>query len=228
MLINKSFSKYKKTLPFITSLIFATNYSHHEAIIWITGVDELVKSFFYLSSLILFAKLLNTQKIAYLFASLVCFTFSFLGKQTAISLPLIIFLTYFFIYYQNEVLILKKKQIFIYISAYFLFTFMFALLYINVFHLNINHNNYLRDLSFIKVIYYYLNDLFNSLLGLTDVMFYFTTNHLLIFEKIITWLKLARILVIVPGCLLFLQFILSYKIIKDNKETGINFLKLIL
>ncbi|MDP8298429.1 MAG: tetratricopeptide repeat protein [Candidatus Tantalella remota] len=83
-------------LAFLSAVLFASHPVHVESIAWIKNRTDLLASFFFLSSFILFASSLrkkNTIKgSGFYVGGLLCFLFSLASKETAVTLPLILLL----------------------------------------------------------------------------------------------------------------------------------------
>jgi len=77
------------------ALIFAIHPLHTEAVTWISGRGDLIFTFFYLLALLGFIKYISLErkKVIYLIVSACCFLLSLLSKESAITLPVILFIT---------------------------------------------------------------------------------------------------------------------------------------
>ncbi len=85
------------TSAFICGILFGIHPLHVESVAWITERKDVLYSFFYLISLVLYVLYLkNKQKNLYLLSSII-FIFSLLTKGLAITLPAILLLIDFFI-----------------------------------------------------------------------------------------------------------------------------------
>lgn len=78
-------------MAMVSSALFAFHPVQTEAVSWIKGRDDLLATFFYLTSLTLYIK--GRDKGGYLYwGSVVSFALALLSKETAVTLPLVIFL----------------------------------------------------------------------------------------------------------------------------------------
>lgn len=74
----------------VSSVFFAFHPVQTEAVSWIKGRDDLIATFFYLASLALYIK--GREKKSLYRGSVIFFALALLSKETALTLPLIIFL----------------------------------------------------------------------------------------------------------------------------------------
>ncbi len=86
-------------LAFLSAVLFAAHPVHVESIAWIKNRTDLLASFFFLSSLFMFASCLRGKNalvnIGFYLGALTCFALSLASKETAITLPLILLLYVF-------------------------------------------------------------------------------------------------------------------------------------
>lgn len=75
----------------LSAILFAFHPVQTEAVSWIKGRDDLIATFFYLSSLTLYIKCAGRKGYLY-WGSIISFALALLSKETAITLPLIILL----------------------------------------------------------------------------------------------------------------------------------------
>jgi tetratricopeptide (TPR) repeat protein len=81
----------------ITSLLFAIHPLNIESVAWVSERKNVLFVFFFLLSIIGYIKYITTEKLFFLFLSIILFIFSLLSKGTAASLPLcIIAIDYFY------------------------------------------------------------------------------------------------------------------------------------
>ena len=90
-------------MSFCIALIFATNFAPFEAIFWISGMTDLEVAFFYLLTIFFFLNYLNSRKKVSLIASLLSYALSLLSKESAVTLPVILFFIYFFFPDKNKI-----------------------------------------------------------------------------------------------------------------------------
>jgi tetratricopeptide (TPR) repeat protein len=92
---------------FFASLLFATHPIHTEAVAWIGGMSELSFTFFYLLSFYLYAN--SETKIGGGFIlSTISFFLAALCKETALTLPILLF-TYDYFFSKSKIVNLKSK-----------------------------------------------------------------------------------------------------------------------
>jgi protein O-mannosyl-transferase len=72
-------------------LLFLLNPSHTEAVSWISGRADLISAFFGLASLSLYLTFLSHDRTLYLLLSFTSFTPALLAKESAICVPLLVF-----------------------------------------------------------------------------------------------------------------------------------------
>lgn len=78
-------------IPVVAAALFALHPIQTEAVSWIKGRDDLLCTFFYLSSLALYLKGRDTKGYLY-WGSVISFALALFSKETALTLPLMIFL----------------------------------------------------------------------------------------------------------------------------------------
>ncbi|MFH1957033.1 MAG: tetratricopeptide repeat protein [bacterium] len=90
---NKSLNYF---IALFVSLIFASHPVHTEAVTGIVGRAEVLATFFFLLSLLLYIKNQFDRKLKYYLTSLICFGCALLSKEIAITLPAIVILYDFY------------------------------------------------------------------------------------------------------------------------------------
>jgi hypothetical protein len=88
---NKNFA-----IAALTSILFVVHPIQVESVAWIAERKNVLYSFFYLGSILLYIKYITSENKSLLALSLLLFIFSLLSKGTAVSLPLIILSIQFF------------------------------------------------------------------------------------------------------------------------------------
>ncbi|MDD3877442.1 MAG: glycosyltransferase family 39 protein [Bacteroidales bacterium] len=85
-----------RNISLITALLFAIHPLHVESVSWISERKDVLYTFFYLLSLIMFLRFSELKKIQLYLASLLFFVLSLLSKSAAVSLPLVLLICVFF------------------------------------------------------------------------------------------------------------------------------------
>lgn len=82
----------------LAALFFTTAYPHHEAVLYLSSVAEVMYTFFALLSVTCFLHSLNARKPSYYFISLIAFLLSLLSKEPAVILPFLMFFCILFLW----------------------------------------------------------------------------------------------------------------------------------
>jgi hypothetical protein len=80
------------TMAFLTAFLFAIHPLNVEAVAWLSGIKALIYAFFFLLGLIAYIYYITTYKVSYFVGAIGCFLLSFLGKEQAVTFPLVIVL----------------------------------------------------------------------------------------------------------------------------------------
>lgn len=96
-LLAYALSKKQVWVAAIAAVIFGIHPLHIESVVWISERKDLLYCFFFLLSLISYLKYTEEQKLSFLGLSFVFFIASCLSKAMAVPLPLVLFLTDYFI-----------------------------------------------------------------------------------------------------------------------------------
>ncbi len=118
-LLIKNLSPKNYIVALITAAFFAVHPMHVESVAWVSERKDVLYSFFFLISLILYTYYLKTEKLKFLLFSCILFIFSCMSKSAAVILPLVMIL---FDYYLNRKIswrILVEKIPFFIISLVF-------------------------------------------------------------------------------------------------------------
>lgn len=75
---------------FMAALLFATHPIHTEAVTWVAGLHDLLFTFFFLCSLLLYARSKEDRRGAYSL-SVLCYALAVLSKEPALTLPVFLF-----------------------------------------------------------------------------------------------------------------------------------------
>jgi len=78
------------TASTLTAVLFAVHPVHVEAVSWISGRNELISTFFYLSSFLAFGIYRSVERIRYYVFSLILFVLGLFSKEMVMSLPLML------------------------------------------------------------------------------------------------------------------------------------------
>lgn len=74
----------------ITTLLFAIHPVNVEAVAWVSAVKALIYGFFYLLGLLFYIQYIKTLKLKYYLVVIICFISSFLGKEQAVTFPILL------------------------------------------------------------------------------------------------------------------------------------------
>ena len=122
-IVSYSIKKYTLLFPFIVSIIFAIHPINTEVVTYIYNRSSSLSTLFYLLSILFFIKTFEKNRYYY-FLSLISFILSFLAKETAATLPLII-IVFDYIFLSNYSLkkVINKK--FYHIPFWIILIFLF-------------------------------------------------------------------------------------------------------
>lgn len=95
----------------ITGVLFSIHPMRVESVAWISERKDVLYSFFFLLSILMYAKYADTNKKPYYFYSLFFFTFSLLSKPMAVMLPVIVVMLDFYPYNMTEKRQFKRVMI---------------------------------------------------------------------------------------------------------------------
>jgi hypothetical protein len=84
-------AKSTQAVSIIASLLFLLHPSHTENVSWISGRADLLATVFCLAALLSFISYVETRRIFHFILSLISFALALLAKESAASLPLILF-----------------------------------------------------------------------------------------------------------------------------------------
>lgn len=103
------------------SFIFTFLFMNYETLLWISLVHDLLNTFFYLLTLILFFKFYMTQKTLYYIPSLLCYSLSLCTKEISVMAPFVLFLILVLVFHE------KKISIYAFLIPYLLIPLPFFL-----------------------------------------------------------------------------------------------------
>jgi len=98
---------YSLLIAFVSTLIFALNPIHINAIGWIAGRGDLLAGFFSLLALFFFQKFLNRKQLAFLIIVFISLLLAILSKESSLLLP---FLLLVFVFEEKRDFTLNKKN----------------------------------------------------------------------------------------------------------------------
>src|SRR5260221_10960730 len=109
----------KTGVALIVALLFGIPPMHVESVAWASELKDLLYTFFFLASYILYLKYIKSNKNKFLFYALLLFMFSLLSKAMAVSLPLLLLLTDYFKGRKINIKILLEKLPFFILAVIF-------------------------------------------------------------------------------------------------------------
>src|SRR5260221_6340426 len=109
----------KTGVALIVALLFGIHPMHVESVAWASELKDLLYTFFFLASYILYLKYIKSNKNKFLFYALLLFMFSLLSKAMAVSLPLLLLLTDYFKGRKINIKILLEKLPFFILAVIF-------------------------------------------------------------------------------------------------------------
>jgi len=115
----------KPEVALVAALLFGIHPLHVESVAWLSGLKDLLFTAFFLGSWIVYLKFLAGSKGKYYFLSLLLFLLSLLSKPMAVTLPVVLLLTDFFLERK------MSRSVWIEKVPYFLFSVVFGLLAIS-------------------------------------------------------------------------------------------------
>jgi len=110
----------------VVSLLFGIHPLHVESVAWISERKDVLYSFFFLGSLIVYLTYLKTPRMKYYFLSLSLFLFSLLSKSMAMTLPFVLFLCDYLLHRKFERKCLVEKAPFLIVAFIFGIIALFA------------------------------------------------------------------------------------------------------
>lgn len=82
------FARAHNIVALAGAILFGLHPGHAQAVAWISGRNDIVSTFFYLSTVLLFALYRSRPRRTYYIMSLVSFAFGLFSKETVVTLPL--------------------------------------------------------------------------------------------------------------------------------------------
>jgi len=113
-------------IPFFVALLFAIHPVHWITVSMITGRSSSIIGLFYVASVFFYCRFKNhNDKYLYYVVSLICFVFALLSRETALSVPVILFSYLIFVHFKNVKQLLRDAvqliPFIVFIFVYFLF-----------------------------------------------------------------------------------------------------------
>lgn len=205
ILFRKIMPKNLEFFALISSLFFAVSYSNNETVLYLNGFPTLLKVLFALSSLLwYYLYQVKDNKIFY-FLSVIFFALSVFSHPAGVVF-LIVLLIYDYLFFCKERnknyykhLFKISVPFFIVILSYFWVGFLYKTTESKSYFTNF----LIYGFHFLLTSFYYLSDLFLSLMGLTSSMIYYDPNRYIHLSDQTT-LLILRYLVIIS--FIFLAF----------------------
>jgi hypothetical protein len=119
-----------KKVGLFAAFFYATSSTHFAHLYWLSVFQELAMTLFFLLSVIFFIKFVRKGRKINFLISFFAFLLSLLSKETAIVLPLILTITYFYLCFTKNT-ILSIKKIFIFLTPFFLILSAYLYMRIN-------------------------------------------------------------------------------------------------
>lgn len=112
-------------ISFVTALIFAIHPLNVESVAWMSASKVLIYALFYLLGGISFLYYIENNKFKYYIITIICFFFSFAGKEQAVTYPLMLCLLYYFL---QKDLFCRNRIILWNLLPFFLLSVFFGLI----------------------------------------------------------------------------------------------------
>ena len=109
----------RKETALIAACLFGIHPMHVESVAWVTERKDVMYAFFYLGSLILYLRYIESRRWNFYWIALISFILSLLSKSNAITLPLILILIDFFRQRKWNKIILLEKLPFVLLALVF-------------------------------------------------------------------------------------------------------------
>lgn len=196
-LFKKYFSSFRE-IALASALIFASLYSHYQAIVWIAAIPHLVSTFGFLCSIILYIKYFREEKIIFLSFSLFFTTVAFLSRESTLTLPIVLFiLSFFIISSPSRNSFIKSIK---FTSPYFILLLIHILTYKYYLGFEFYHKKGMTILQFFEITFSCFKELILTSTGIIKIPGYtgyifklfFTLNMLILF-LLITLSKTKKI-----------------------------------
>lgn len=153
-----------EALSFLTSLFFAICPLHISAVTYISGRADLLVTFFFICSLLLFIKFIQNNGNFYYLGSIICFLLALFSKESALIFPLILVSTHKAFQKANDIAYSKKSVLNYF--PFFIFSLTYVLLRLTVLNFEkepmpvLQANVYLKIITFSKVLFSYTKLIF--------------------------------------------------------------------
>lgn len=110
-------------MAWITSLLFAIHPINVEPIAWISASKVPLYAFFYLMGLLSYLEYVKTQKVINYLITIICFLFSFGGKEQAVTFPLALLVVDWFINRDMKSCVVWNEKL-----PFFMLAFLFGVI----------------------------------------------------------------------------------------------------
>ena len=121
LLIKKLTNKIE--IPLITAFIFALHPMHVESVAWVAERKDVLYTLYFLASLIFYIKFIKEKNnLKFLVVAFIFFILSLLSKSAAVTTPVIMLLT---VYYINRKIIIKD---FLLLTPFFILSLLFGII----------------------------------------------------------------------------------------------------
>jgi len=118
-ILTRKISPKSYIVALVTSAFFAVHPMHVESVAWVAETKDILYSFFFLLSLIMYTNYLNSHKSKFIIYAFVLFVLSCLSKSAAVILPLLMFLFDYYLVRKFDWKIIIEKFPFLIISLIF-------------------------------------------------------------------------------------------------------------
>lgn len=213
--------RFRSISAALVSLLFGVHYSIHEAVLWLSGIDELIMTFFLLGCVLMYKAYLGRGlKILYVF-SVLFYIFASYSKVSAMFFPpVLVCLTV--LYPPREKTFFRTTKL---TAPYFLVA-AFHVLMFHILSPDVPSRFFYSRLTsgyFFYNTFYYLSDYFLSLAGISRGPYLSGTFYLETYRRVSFAVSLLRSLTVLSLCVLILTMIAaSLKTKKQQNGNPVN------
>lgn len=137
---SKMTSNRCQMITLFATLLFAVHPLQVETVAWVSASKILLCTFFYLFATFFFLQFIHEKRIMSYVSAIICFLFSYMSKEQAVTLPLLLTLVYLFSHQKRE-----KKHMISILTPFFLISILMTihlLLFVAAYPSVISHNEY--------------------------------------------------------------------------------------